>query len=938
MGLTSHESRELEFIGRQHELAVLAAALDDALSGRGQMVMLAGEPGIGKTRLAQELASRAESLGAQVMWGWCYEHAGAPPFWPYVQPIRTYAEAVDAATLSSLMGLGGPAIAEIVPELRAKLPDLGQLIAAEPEQARFRLFDSVTTFLKNLAQSQPLLFIVDDLHWADTSSLLMLEFLVREIATSPVMVLGTYRDAEVTASHPMSQTLGNLVRERHFRRVQLGGLNRQEVGEFVEGHKGVNLSGDILEMIHSRTEGNPLFVNEIVELIDPEQITENRAWADVIPDGVRDAIGSRLNRLSETCNKVLGAASVIGREFDLSLLRSLDSDIGADGVLAALDEALDAQVIEELPGAVGRYQFGHALIQQSLYGEMSSIRKLRVHASIGETLEQMHSSNLAEHAAELARHFAEAQSLLGPEKLAKYSLMAGERALAVHAPDEALIHYQRGLAAKEEQAIDGETAALLFGLGQAQAATIEWHQHNEAVATLEKALDYYAEAGEVAGAVEIAEFPLTTLAGIPSGAIQLISKAIALVKTDSPEAGRLLSRLGLATGQEEGDYQGAQAAFARAVAIAQETKDAALEMRTLAYAAQTDFFNLHWKESVEKARRAIELDHSSGELLARVVAHYSAASALHPLGDLEGTRLHAKEMLTASERLRDRFWLASAFSRNEIVSRLEGDWQSARNFSNRGLEVLSGDPRILSGRVVLEYEVGNYDQGRYYLEVLQEAMDRTEPGPTPLYAYSAIAFQLAARITGMTELLDDAERASSAVLSSQSANPLFAMRANAGLAITAALRGDTAMATKQYSLLSPEEGTMLSSGFAGVDRLLGLLSQTMGNIGQASAHFEDGLAFCRKAGYRPELAWTCYDYADMLLERNGEGDLTKAMLLLDEALAISSELGMRPLMERVSALQERAAAQPVQAPAYPGGLTQREVEVIRLVAAGKTDR
>ena len=164
------------------------------------------------------------------------------------------------------------------------------------------------------------------------------------------------------------------------------------------------------------------------------------------------------------------------------------------------------------------------------------------------------------------------------------------------------------------------------------------------------------------------------------------------------------------------------------------------------------------------------------------------------------------------------------------------------------------------------------------------------------------------------------------------------MRANAGLAITAALRGDTAMATKQYSLLNPEEGTMLSSGFAGVDRLLGLLSQTMGNIGQASAHFEDGLAFCRKAGYHPELAWTCFDYAETLISRKGEGDRAKAMSLLEESLAISSELGMRPLMERVAALQERAEAQPVRAPTYPGGLTQREVEVIRLVAAGKTDR
>ncbi len=153
-----------DFIGRQPELAVLTAALDDALAGRGQMVKLAGEPGIGKTRLAQELARRAESLGAQVLWGWCYEHVGAHPYWPYVHPIRTYAESADAAEIRSQMGLGGPAIAEVVPELREKLPDLGQPPSAEPEQARFRLFDSISTFLKNAAQNQPVLFVIDDLH------------------------------------------------------------------------------------------------------------------------------------------------------------------------------------------------------------------------------------------------------------------------------------------------------------------------------------------------------------------------------------------------------------------------------------------------------------------------------------------------------------------------------------------------------------------------------------------------------------------------------------------------------------------------------------------------------------------------------------------------------------------------------------------------------
>jgi predicted ATPase len=185
-------------------MAQLNPALDDALTGWGQMVMLAGEPGIGKTRLAQELASHAESLGAQVMWGWCYEHVGAPPYWPYVQPIRSYIESADLSQIRSQMGSGAEAIAEIVPELKQKLPDLGQAPAMEPEQARFRLFDSLATFLKNTAQTQPLLFVLDDLHWADSASLLMLEFLIREISASPLLVLGAYRNVPLTGTQTAS--------------------------------------------------------------------------------------------------------------------------------------------------------------------------------------------------------------------------------------------------------------------------------------------------------------------------------------------------------------------------------------------------------------------------------------------------------------------------------------------------------------------------------------------------------------------------------------------------------------------------------------------------------------------------------------------------------------------------------------------------------------
>ena len=293
------------FVGRHQEMAQLKAALDDALAGHGRLVMLVGEPGIGKTRTAQELAALAETLGAQVFWGRCYEEQGAPPYWPWVQPIRAYVQQASTEQLAAELGPGAAHISEIIPELRGKLPDLETPRALEPGPARFRLFDSITTFLKNAAQSQPLMLVLDDLHWADRSSLLLLEFLGQEIGNSPLLLVGAHRDVEVSRDHPLSHTLGALVREQLFHRVQLDGLTQQEVGELVEGNAGFTLTPEAAEVIHKRTDGNPFFVGEVSRQVTLDKITEDQGWASIIPEGVRDAIGRRLNRLSEQCNHML---------------------------------------------------------------------------------------------------------------------------------------------------------------------------------------------------------------------------------------------------------------------------------------------------------------------------------------------------------------------------------------------------------------------------------------------------------------------------------------------------------------------------------------------------------------------------------------------------------------------------------------------------------
>jgi DNA-binding CsgD family transcriptional regulator/tetratricopeptide (TPR) repeat protein len=954
-GVRYARSAQAVFVGRQLEMGELMHVLQDVLAGQGRLVMLAGEPGIGKTRLSQEVASHATVLGFQVLWGWCYEAEGAPPYWPWVQPIRSYFQQRDPEQLRAEMGPGAADIAEVIPELREKLPDLKPPPALEPEQARFRLFDSITTFLKNAAQSQPVMLVLDDLHWADKSSLLLLQFLARQLGGSRLLIVGCYRDMELSRQHPLSETLAQLSREPVFQRQPLRGLSQEDTGRFIQAIAGIQPPQRLGETIYAHTEGNPFFMTEVIRLLaERGELAAGEIGGPQgirIPEGVREVIGQRLNRLSEQCNQALLTASVIGRDFDFQVLSKLSSGASDEQLLQAIDEGLEAHLIEELAGPGERYQFTHALVQQTLVEELSTSRRVRLHARIGDALEELYGVEVEAHATELAHHFAEAQTVLGPAKLVHYSLLAGERALTNYGWEEAQAHFQRALAAKgvpltgSEPPLDAETAALLFGLGRAQLGTLERHQREEALATLQRAFDYYAAAGDVAGALAVAQYPMVVSVPGRTGVAEFIPRALKLVPPDSLVAGRLLCSYGLELGRVEGDYENAQAAFAQALAIARREGDLALEVRTLAAAADVDYFHLRSQEGLEKARRAIALAGRLGDSRAAWQAHLTASRILSFAGEVGGAQQHAAAALELAERLRGRSQLALSFDWNARLLRQQGGWQGARQFSDRGLAVAPQDGMLLADRVLLEHEVGDFGQGESYLGRFVATIPAAAARPGVEYAFPAVTIPWVARITGVLDRLDLAATAAQAVVSSPFANPRFAMLARAGLGLQAVLRADAAAAAEQHGPLQSQVGTMYLA--ISTDHLLGLLAQTMGNLDKAAEHFEDSLAFCRKAGYRPELAWTCCDYADMLLNPVGAGfkpaptpgdDRRKAMALLDEALAISRELGMRPLMERVRQRLERLEPQPSTAPAYPDGLSQREVEVLRLIARGKSNR
>ena len=331
--------------------------------------------------------------------------------------------------------------------------------------------------------------------------------------------------------------------------------------------------------------------------------------------------------------------------------------------------------------------------------------------------------------------------------------------------------------------------------------------------------------------------------------------------------------------------------------------DKNLEMSTLFYAGRMDQFHLRYPESLEKNLRAVGLAQSVGDPSAEAEARWYTASTQYAMGDLEGAQRTATAGLAVAESLGDRNWLGRELVSIGTTYQAMGDWQAAREYSNRCLSISPRRWNALYIRILLEHNVGEFTQGEAYLERLLEVTRETARRATTQYGYTALVIPLAARIAGVAERFEVAEELAETVLSSPF-NPLDAVYARTSLALIAVHRRDVAAAGELYELLQPVRGTALAFAMLAVDRLLGLLAQTMDHFDEAVAHYDDTLAFCCRGGYRPELAWTCCDYADLLLERNDTGDRAKATSLLDESLAISSELGMRPLMERVLSRRE----------------------------------
>ena len=929
------------FVGRKRELDGLRAVFDDAAAGRGRLVMLVGEPGIGKTRTAEELAVYARERGADVLWGPCHEGEGAPAYWPWVQILRQAMRGRDLPP-------GAAAdLAQLLPELAGgDAPSLESEV--HPEHARFRLFDAVCTLLKDLAERQPLVIVLDDLHWADRPSLLILQFLAREIPTTRILLLGTYRHTDVGRQHPLTETLGELSRGEG---VILRGLSETDVALFVEA-MGHAASDDLVASLYATTEGNPFFVAETIRLLASEGRLDGRSPGIAIPMGARMLIGRRLDRLSPDCNELLAVASVSGTTFAADLLERI-SDLDGDRLLGVLDEAIGAGVIEPAAGAIGRYRFAHALIRETLYEELSTARRIRIHRAIADTLEQMSSGGDAA-LADIARHYFEAAKGGDLDKAIAYSKRAGDRALELLAYEEAVLHYRRALQTLEmkDAADEGVRIDVLLALGEAQSRSGDASASREAYFD---AADLARRAGDTqrralaalgfGGGLEAAEVS----GHVDETAVRLMQDALSgLPADDSPLRARLLARLAAATYWST-PYEQRDALSREAVEMARRLGDPAVLAAALSSRRYALWAPENIQERIDGTAEILRLAEEAGDRERVLQAHRWLLTDYLEAGDIAAAEGEIDAHVRLSGELRQKIYIGYSAMFRAMQSLWQGRFDDAERFAmdaestGRSIGHRLAEGLFFAQQFRILWERGDLVRLEEAMGSMRSSLGNTglltassTPGVTATFAFALAEF-------GRT----DEARALLDVLAGEDVAAIprgyHWLVAIGHLAGTAALVGDAERAPGLYDLLAPFADRLVVGGpppftvFGPVAYFLGLLATLMGRAEAARGHFEAALAIAGGMRARPMVARTQLAYAEVL----ASSDAQQAAALAKEALATATELGMTTVAARARAFADegRSSTSRSIATDRPTGPTfRREGDVWALAFSGETFR
>lgn len=935
---SAHAAR---MVGRNTEQDVIAGAWAEAREGRRQVVLLSGEPGIGKTRLATETACAAHADGAVVLLGSCDEDIHLP-YQSFVEALRHYVVHAPEDVLAAHVLEHNGELGRLVPELARRVGNLPAPQVAEAETERYLFFDAVAGLLAAASRQQPVVLLLDDLQWAGAPELLLLKHILRsplfssdgaaqppgDVAGSPprLLILGTYRDSDLTRTHPLTAVLADLRRVDGVQRVALHGLDDSAVVALMESAAGHSLDEpgrSLAAALQRETEGSPFFIGEILRHLTESGALARKGdrWvfeADVagleIPEGVKEVVGRRLARLSEATNRILSLAAVVGRQFDVALLTRI-SDESEDAVLDAMDEATAAALVTEIPGRADSFSFSHALVRTTLYEELSGARRARLHRRVGEELEELTASAPGTRIDELAHHWLSATQVVDRAKAIGYARLAGDHALASLAFEEAEAHYQRALEAlgTGDRGSDELRCDLLLALAGSQNRSGD-SRYRTAVAA----------AVEVARALGDGErLALAALANARPGGfisnanlvdeelIGLYEEACAgLDDADSLLRARVLGQLAVEmtyTSTRERRH----ALSREAVAIARRLgDDAGLgQILVLHLLAITDPFTLAERLECTRELAALASRAGSSELAYQAAFHRTAAN--FESGDIEGAERSLAETKRLAGQLRLPFYIWwSRVGRSALAIMRGAPDAEQQTLAALEMSMANGnaDGALCFGAQLVSHRS---NQGRN-AELIDSARANVENQPH-LPAWRAVLARLATTTDQMAEAHEQI-----AVLAATGFDfPMNWTWPGLMLSLTEAVADldDAASAAVLYEQVRPVAGqaaatssmVVWSGSFA---MYCGMLATCLGRTDDAERHFVDALAMNERLGARPFVVRTRRAWASMLLQHGAAGDAGRARELIVSGLAEAETLGMArevELLQRLQAQLDEAA-------------------------------
>jgi tetratricopeptide (TPR) repeat protein len=827
-------------------------------------------------------------------------------------------------------------VATLVSDLHTILPGLPPPVAVEPEQARFRMFEAFATMLRNAAARRPLVVVLDDLHWADEASLRLLQFLARELGPARLLLVGTYRDVELRRGHPLADTLAELSRHRATERVLLHGLDAADVERFITETAGVPSPRGLAEVVHRETEGNPFFVHEVVRLLAAQgklaRAGAPRSWSLEIPQGVKEVIGRRLDRLSPSCNEALGVASVLGREFDLPVVARV-ADKPEIALLEALDEALSARVVVEVKEAMGRYRFSHALVRETLYDDLSAARRVSFHRAAGEALDRSSGEIEGPRLAEIAHHYFQSVQAGDAERTLAACERAAEWARTRNAWEDAALHLEHAVQVLErsERPDASRLYGLLVQLAELQAFGSE-PEKTRATALRAAELARRIGSGHLLARAALAygaHLPVIEMGRADEAMVSLLEEALqGLGEEDAALRARVLQRLAdelyFSLDWRARTSDRAHEVLQEALRLAEAIGDPALQA-SIGLSTTLGIRNdLHDGVAAE-AEGLIALARQGNDPAAEQNAWNAFAAGSMWLGDMDAVRRALIEMERLAAELRTPLARYQALRLAGAIAVLEGRFDEASSVLRDAIRIAgtaAGGTNVKQWAGLTLWFAARHRGTPMNVEQSFELVERFLGYNIYRVILCGVYLSTGARNEALRELgilaTDDFGR----IEANASWVPVHALAADLSWDMTQSRYAETL-----YDRLLSSAGRCpsvwpMAVSLGPVDLRLGRLALLRGRYAEAERHLQDAIEICRRMGARPYLAEAHYALALALAHRGGDDDrmgalasfdealsITSALASLDEALSIARELAMAPLIEAALALKSELAAE-----------------------------